>query len=188
MAASLSFAILAGFVYTVFVLARDLPLSANAPKVGERVPDFVLPDEAGRTVGLADLIHDGALGVNGRGVKGVLLVFSMYAGCRACNSEYRGIQEHLEELRNAGVRPVVISVDTPEVSRRLSEEAGYAFTFLSDPALEVIRRYDVAHGDMARPAEFLVDRDGIVRWRNLTGSVFVRARPAQILQAAAALP
>ena len=187
MVAALSFGILASFVQTVFVLARNLPPSANAPRVGERVPDFVLPDEMGRPVSLADLIHADTQGIDGPGVRGVLLIFSMYAGCRAFNSEYRGIQQHLEELRAAGVRPVVISIDTPEVSRTLSEEAGYSFTFLSDPTLEVIRRYDVAHGDMARPAEFLVDTDSIVRWRNLTSSVFVRARPSQILQAASAL-
>ena len=111
----------------------------------------------------------------------------MYAGCRACNSEYRGIQQHLAEFLAAGVRPVVISIDPPDVSRALSREAGYTFTFLSDPSLAVIRGYDVADGDTARPAEFLVDSTGIVRWRNLTASTLVRARPGQMLEAVRAL-
>jgi peroxiredoxin Q/BCP len=114
---------------------------------------------------------------------GVLLVFSMYAGCRACNSEYRGIQQHLGDFAARGVRPVVISIDSPDVSRTLSREAGYTFTFLSDPGLAVIRRYDVADGEAARPAEFLLDGAGVVRWRNLTNSMFVRARPGQMLDA-----
>ena len=68
--------------------------------------------------------------------------------------------------------------------------AGYTFTFLSDPQLETIRRYDLVHRgagidshDIARPAEFLVDRRGVVRWRNLTEDYRVRARPEEILEA-----
>jgi len=38
--------------------------------------------------------------------------------------------------------------------------------------------------DIARPAEFLVDRAGTVRWRNLTGDIRVRARPEEMLEAA----
>jgi hypothetical protein len=38
--------------------------------------------------------------------------------------------------------------------------------------------------DIARPAELLVDRSGVVRWVNLTDDVRVRARPEQLLAAA----
>jgi hypothetical protein len=38
--------------------------------------------------------------------------------------------------------------------------------------------------DVARPAELLVGRDGIVRWRNLTEDLKVRARPEELLAAA----
>lgn len=95
------------------------------------------------------------------------------------------------ELEEAGIRPVAISVDSPEVSRDLCEKAGYTFTFLSDPKAEVIRRYDLLHvgagidgQDIARPAEFLVDSSGTVRWLNLTENYWVRARPEQILEVA----
>lgn len=87
-----------------------------------------------------------------------------------------------------------ISVDTSEVSRDLLQQAGYTFTFLSDPKAEVIRHYDLLHEgagiqgqDIARPAEFLVDSSGTVRWVNLTGNYWVRARPEQILEVARTL-
>jgi len=93
------------------------------------------------------------------------------------------------------VRPVAISVDKPEESRDLMRKAGYSFPFLSDPNAEVIRRYDILHKgagergqDVARPAEFLVDRNDIVRWRNLTEDLRVRARPEAMVAAAKALP
>lgn len=86
------------------------------------------------------------------------------------------------------MRLVAVSVDTPEVSRAHMTRAGYSFTFLADPTAEVIRRYDLVHAgggpggtDIARPAEFYVDRNGIVRWVNLTASIAVRSRPGQIL-------
>jgi peroxiredoxin len=54
----------------------------------------------------------------------------------------------------------------------------------------VIRRYDLLHrgagpkgADVARPAEFLIDSSGTIRWVNLTENIAVRARPQQILQA-----
>lgn len=106
----------------------------------------------------------------------------------------RSIQKQLPQFTAVGIRPVAISVDTPEQSRALSQSAGYTFTFLSDSKLEAITRYDLVHkgqgengGDISRPAEFLVDARGIVRWRMLTENYWVRARPEQVLEAAKAL-
>jgi peroxiredoxin len=106
----------------------------------------------------------------------------------------RSIQDSLDRFEAAGIRPVAISVDTPEQSRDLCQKAGYTFTFLSDPKVEAIRRYDLVHAgqgingqDIARPAEFLLDSSGTVRWVNLTENYWVRARPEQILEAAKVL-
>lgn len=86
---------------------------------------------------------------------------------------------------------MAISVDPPAVSANLRKKRGYAFTFLSDPKLEVIRRYDLVHhaagpesSDISRPAEFLLDRSGIVRWENFTEDIRVRPRAQQMLAAA----
>lgn len=106
----------------------------------------------------------------------------------------RSIEQSLDKFHQAGIRPVAISVDAPEVSRELCQKAGYSFTFLSDPRAEVIRRYDLLHAgagengqDIARPGEFLLDPSGTIRWVNLTENLWVRARPEQILEVAKAL-
>ena len=90
---------------------------------------------------------------------------------------------------------MAISVDPPEVSRALSQKAGYTFSILSDPNAEVIRRYDLLHvgggpdgHDIARPAEFLVDSSRMVRWVNFTEDVRVRARADEMLATAKGLP
>lgn len=100
----------------------------------------------------------------------------------------------MDKFYEAGIRPVAISVDSPEVSRDWCQKNGYTFIFLSDPKAEVIRRYDLVHAgqgingeDIARPAEFLLDTTSTVRWVNLTENYWVRARPEQILEAAKVL-
>ena len=54
--------------------------------------------------------------------------------------------------------------------------------------------YDLLHAgagieeqDIARPAEFLLDSSGNVRWVNLTENYWVRSRPDQIIEAAKTL-
>ena len=103
----------------------------------------------------------------------------------------RGIEQSLDKLKAAGIRPVAISVDSPEESRNLSQQQGYTFTLLSDPNAEAIKRYDLVHAgagengrDIARPAEFLLDSSGTVRWINVTENYWVRARPEQVLEVA----
>ena len=81
-------------------------------------------------------------------------------------------------------------MDSPAESRKLCESRGYTFPFLSDPNGQTIRQYGVLHPkggeggkDVARPAEFLVDATGTIRWVNLTDDIRVRARPESVLAA-----
>jgi len=84
---------------------------------------------------------------------------------------------------------VGVSVDSPAESQKLCQSRGYTFPFLSDPNAD-IRQYGVLHPkgseagkDIARPAEFLVDATGTIRWVNLTDDIRVRARPESVLMA-----
>jgi len=83
-----------------------------------------------------------------------------------------------------------VSVDSPEESERLRNVAGYSFLFLCDDKDALIRRWDLVHPhggedgkDIARPAEFILDPAGKVRWVKLTDDIFIRARPEEVLQA-----
>jgi peroxiredoxin len=102
----------------------------------------------------------------------------------------RSFQQRLPEFEGRGIRVAGISVDPPEISRSQAQKSGYTFPLLSDTDAKTIRRYDVLHPgagpkgvDIARPAEFLLDSNGIVRWVNLTENIAVRARPEQVLEA-----
>ena len=89
---------------------------------------------------------------------------------------------------------MAISADAPSESADLRRKAHYTYTFLSDPNLHVIRDYDLVHRhggfqekDIARPAEFLIDRNRVVRWRNLTEDYRVRMRPETVFEVAKTL-
>jgi peroxiredoxin len=97
----------------------------------------------------------------------------------------------LPEFNARRIRVAAISVDPPDVSQRLREQAHYSFLFLADDKLTAIRQWDLVHphagpdgADIARPAEFLLDSSGKVLWRDLTDDFLVRVRPEEVLRAA----
>lgn len=67
-----SVAILGFFIFSIFIGGRRLPASHGAPKVGQKAPEFTLPDTNNKLVTLSELL---ASPVNGKAPKGVLLVF-----------------------------------------------------------------------------------------------------------------
>ena len=68
----LAFAVIGLFVFAMFVSSRWLPPSTGAPQVGQRAPDFTLPDTTGKLVSLSELLSQP---INGSPPKGVLMVF-----------------------------------------------------------------------------------------------------------------
>jgi peroxiredoxin len=91
---------------------------------------------------------------------------------------------------------LAISVDPPETTRTIVEADGLGFPVLSDVGLAATRAFGVLHpggnpldgGDLARPATFIVDRQGRVAWRDLTENWRVRPRPSVLLAELARIP
>lgn len=67
-----SVVVFALFVFTIFIAGRWLPASKGAPQVGQRAPEFSLPDTTGKPVSLNELLTSP---INGAAPKGVLIVF-----------------------------------------------------------------------------------------------------------------
>ena len=125
--------------------------------VGEKAPDFSLPDHDGNEVSLADF----------RGRK-VVLVFYPLDFSPVCSDQLSVYQEVLPQIDDAGARLVGISVDSSWTHRAFREQLGLSMTLLSDfePKGEVIRAYGayidkVGHGNRSL---VLIDEDGIVEW------------------------
>lgn len=69
---TLSIAAIGLFLFSYFILAKQLPASNGAPQVGQKAPDFSLSDSTGRQVSLSELLSTQTGGIR---TKGVLLVF-----------------------------------------------------------------------------------------------------------------
>ena len=69
---TLSVLIIALFLLSFFVFARMLPPSTGAPQIGQKIPEFTLPDSTGKQVSLNELM---TTPIDGKPPKGVLLIF-----------------------------------------------------------------------------------------------------------------
>ena len=63
------------FIFITFIMARWLPASQAAPRVGNRAPEFTLVDPNGRATSLAELLSTPINVTNTVKPRGVLLIF-----------------------------------------------------------------------------------------------------------------
>ncbi|KUL42367.1 peroxiredoxin [Actinoplanes awajinensis] len=132
-------------------------------EVGRPAPDFLLKDQNNQDVRLAGF----------RGRKAVLLVFYPLAFSRRCHGELTEIQEHLPEFANEHVQVLTLSVDSVYSHKVWAEQESFTFPLLADfwPHGEVARAWGVFNEEtgFANRGTFLVDRDGVVRFAEMTG-------------------
>ena len=98
------------------------------------------------------------------------------------------MQSRIDGIHERGAEVVAVSVDAPEESAKLARALGLTFPLLSDPDLATIDAYGVRHDvdeglSIARPAVFVLDGEGRIRWRHFTDNWRVRVRPQEVLAA-----
>jgi len=78
------------------------------------------------------------------------------------------LQKNYSEFQKFDAVILAISTDTIENSKRTKEEFDIQYPVLSDPEADVIRDYGVYswEEDIAFPATFIIDREGIIRWQS----------------------
>ena len=131
--------------------------------VGAKAPDFALPNQDRDTVRLSDELKKGP----------VVLAFMPAAFSSVCTTEMCTFRDSSPELGNVGARVLGITTDTFFSLKAWADAQKIPFTLLSDYNKDVIRQYDVANPDMiglkdiAKRAVFVIDRNGIVRHREV---------------------
>ena len=126
-------------------------------EVGDRAPDFELLGTGGRTVRLADF-------------EGRWLVLAFYPGdftlvCTRQFCSYRDAADRLDEL---DAEVLGVSPQTIESHERFRVKYGLTVPLLADPERKMIRAYGVlGPGGMVRRSVFIVDPEGIVRYRQV---------------------
>jgi glutaredoxin-dependent peroxiredoxin len=130
--------------------------------VGTEAPDFSLPDQDRQTVTLRSF----------RG-RPVVLLFFPGAFSGTCTTELCTFRDGMGSLNEAKAQVLGVSVDTFFSLKAFQVAEGLRFPLLSDFNKEVIRQYGVFNEDMiglrgiAKRSVFVLDRGGIVRYREI---------------------
>jgi len=103
----------------------------TAIRIGDKAPDFTLPDAQGRTVSLGALLEEGST------------VVTFYRGgwCPYCNIQLRAYQMVLPDVTALGARLVAISPQLPDGSLSTAQANKLTFDVLSDVGNGVARSF-----------------------------------------------
>jgi peroxiredoxin len=183
-------------------LVADLGRSGlveRALKSGDTMPEFELPDSAGKLVASRELLQRGPL------------VLSFFRGgwCPYCRLELRALQETLPEIESRGAMLAAITPDTGAAlgSTKRTSELGYqvlsdvdngvgltfGLIFRVPPAIKELylrlgidlgARHGNATGEwlLPVPATYIVDRQGVIRHAELDPDFKRRMEPAEIIR------
>ena len=165
---------------------RDLPpIDVDRVRVGAMAPDFVLAEYGGDTFTLSSL----------RGSRNVVLVFYRGWWCPYCITQLTELRDLLDEDLRRDTDLVVVSIDgEEEIARtfqRIARDDGQEpdYRFLSDPGSEVIGRYGVLNpnggrrGAIPHPAVYVIDKQGVVSWRDVQTDYTIRPSNEAIREA-----
>ena len=133
----------------------DLFSGKSAIEVGQKAPDFELPDAEGKRIRLADF----------RGKKAIVLYFYPKDDTPGCTAEACGFRDSYEEFSNAGAEVIGVSSDSSASHGKFAKRHKLPFTLLSDAKGEVRKKYGVPStmGMLPGRVTFVIDRKGIVR-------------------------
>jgi thioredoxin-dependent peroxiredoxin len=138
---------------------------ARTPETGQAAPDFTLPG-----VLLADgnaLFPDFTLSAQ----RGSPLVLAFYPGdnTAVCTRQLCSYTSGLEEFTNFGATVWAISPQGLDSHEQFARKYSLAFPLLVDARLKVSRLYGITLGAAGlRRSVFVIDSDGIVRWKHVT--------------------
>ncbi|WGD49946.1 peroxiredoxin-like family protein [Bradyrhizobium sp. CB1650] len=150
----------------------------TAPRPGDAMPPFMLPDESGRLITLPALLEHGPVAV----------MFFRGHWCPYCRLNVGAVAQAQDRIRAMGAQIVAIMPETQEFTGTFKSESGAPFPVLTDldngyalslnlaiwlgaEIQELLSYHDMArfHGNdgwmLPIPAVFVVGRDGIIKAR-----------------------
>lgn len=164
--------------------------------VGDKVPNFSLPDHQGNAVELQELLEKGPL------------VISFYRGswCPYCSLELNALQKTLPEMEELGSRLVAISPQLPDESLSTVEKNHLSFAVLSDVGNQIANQFGLVFAvsedlrddylnlgidlpkfngtdtfELPVPGTYIVDRNGEIAAAYVNADYKQRMEPEEIL-------
>lgn len=135
-------------------------------EIGEKAPDFCLPDKDNNNICLNDF----------RG-KWVILYFYPKDNTKGCTLEAVDFTEHLKDFETMNAVILGVSPDSPESHANFAEKHQLNITLLSDPDHTVLEQYGVWQLKKMYGKEyygftrstFIIDPDGIIvyAWKRI---------------------
>ena len=136
---------------------------ASVPNIGDKAPDFELPDPDMKPHKLSEYLG-----------KKTILAFFPAAESPVCTAEMCALRDSLDQLRDLGANVIGISVDGPYANKFFVQNRHLNFPVLSDYKRDVINRYGIVMNRLgsltdynaAKRSVFILDKDGkvIYRW------------------------
>ena len=139
---------------------------------GDLAPDFELIDQDGNVFRLSAQ----------KGQR-MLLVFYPGDNTPVCTAQLCDYRDGLEGFQGLDVKVVGISADDPASHRAFREKHDLPFTLLSDPNLEVARKYGCKALIGMKRGVFLVDESRTIRYSHVESVAVFRRRREELIEA-----
>jgi peroxiredoxin Q/BCP len=143
------------------------------PGVGDPAPEFTLPGTGGQTYSLSSY----------RGKKVVLAFYpgDFTMGCTAQLCSYRDAFAEFE-----GLDAVVLGISSQDVDshERFSAKHDFPFPLLADTDKAVAKAYGIMGPLGPKRSVFILDADGVVRWKHVATLVGVTFKSPKVLSEA----
>jgi len=123
-------------------------------QVGDKAPDFTLPDQSGKPVTLSGVL----------GEKVVVLYFYPKDNTRGCTAEACSFRDSYESFTEAGAEVIGVSSDSVASHEKFSGRHELPFVLLSDPGRTVRKQYGATTmGVVPGRITFVIDKEGVIR-------------------------
>jgi peroxiredoxin len=159
--------------------------------IGEKAPDFILPNAIGKNVSLSSCLKQGP----------VVLKFYRGEWCPICNLDLRNLQNITPEIKSLGAILLAVSPQNPDKNLTMKEKNSLDFEVLSDSDQRVIKLFklqfdpgedyhkrrdlSLLNGDksifLPVPATFIINKDFKIEAAHVEPNYTVRMEPETIL-------
>lgn len=166
--------------------------------IGDQAPLFTALTQDSTNYSLADSLKEGP----------VVIIFYRGQWCPVCNRHLSNLQDSLSFIYDKGATVIAISPEKPTLLNKTAEKTGAKFTLLYDEGYKICDSFDVtfqpekktrfiyntalgadlknAHSDDSErlpvPATFVINKEGIIVWRQFDTDYKNRSTVADILK------
>lgn len=176
---------------------EETGIEAAILKVGEKAPEFSLPDQNGQLVSSKELYQKGP----------IIITFYRGVWCPYCNLDLSNLKRYMNEFEAVNATLLSISPQIEKYNAQIVERQRLPFNLLSDLGNEVAEKfglrwtmvdplrslYDnqfkinlpIYNGEnswtLPMPARFLIDTEGIVRYAEAKADYTNRPNPDELI-------